>query len=172
MSGEGGDAGQGGPAPVDYIARTRDTYTKLGYQPYAWVHSDEDPPMAELPKPLSECRLGVASSGGVYRVGQVAFHYKDDTSFRAIDTAVPTSELRVTHFAYDTTDARRDPNCVLPLDPLRDLVSRGRIGELAPTAFGFMGGVYSARRVREQLAPELARHMVAQEIDAALLVPV
>ena len=78
----------------------------------------------------------------------------------------------MTHFAYDTSDARRDPNCVLPLDPLRELVSQGRVGALAPTAFGFMGGVYSARRVREHLAPELARHMVAQEIDAALLVPV
>jgi D-proline reductase (dithiol) PrdB len=159
-------------APIDYIARTRDTYTRLGYKPYAWVSSEDDPPLAALPKPLSECRLGLASSGGVYRVGQVAFHFKDDITLRAIDTSVPASELRVTHFAYDTTDARRDPNCVLPLDPLRDLAARGRIGELAPTAFGFMGGVYSARRVREELAPRLARHMVAEDIDAALLVPV
>lgn len=159
-------------APVDYIARTRDMYTSLGYQPYSWVSSEDDPPLADLPKPLSECRLGLASSGGVYRVGQVAFHYKDDTTLRAIDTSVPTTELRVTHFAYDTTDARRDPNCVLPLDPLRSLVAQGRVGELAPTAFGFMGGVYSARRVREELAPRLARHMLAERIDAALLVPV
>lgn len=172
MTPDGGVAGGGSRAPVDYIARTRDTYASLGYRPYAWVRSDDDPPMARLSKPLSECRLGLASSGGVYRVGQVAFHYKDDTTLRAIETAAPASELRVTHFAYDTSDARRDPNCVLPLDPLRALVSRGRIGKLAPRAFGFMGGVYSARRVRERLAPELARHMLAEGIDAALLVPV
>ena len=158
--------------PVDYIARTRDAYVRLGYKPYAWVSNDDDPPLAPLHKPLSECRLGLASSGGVYRVGQVAFHYKDDTSLRAIDSSVPLSELRVTHFAYDTTDARRDPNCVMPLAALRHFAGEGRIGSLAPTAFAFMGGVYSARRVREELAPRLAQHMQAEEIDAVLLVPI
>lgn len=163
---------EGDTPPVDYIARTRDSYIKLGYKPYTWVSNEQDPPLVRLDKPLSQCRLGLASSGGVYQVGQVAFHYRDDTSIRAIDTAVPISDLRVTHFAYDTSDARRDPNCVLPLQPIRDLQEEGRIGALASKAFSFMGGIYSSRRVRDALAPRLAAHLQAEEVDAVLLVPV
>lgn len=162
----------GGTPPVDYIARTRDSYVKLGYKPYTWVSSQDDPPLAELRKPLAECRVGLASSGGVYQLGQVAFNYKDDTSVRAIDSSVPLSQLRVTHFAYDTTDARRDPNCVLPLSAMRRFAQEGRIGALAPTALSFMGGIYSARRVRDELAPRVADRLLAEEVDAALLVPV
>lgn len=167
MAGSGAD-----PGPVDYIARTRETYARLGYQAYSWVVSEDDPPLARLPKQLSECRLGLASSGGVYRVGQIAFHYKDDTTLRAIDSSVSLSDLRATHFAYDTTDARRDPNCVIPLGALRALVDEGKVGRLAPTVFGFMGGIYSKRRVRTELADRLAQRMRAEEVDAVLLVPV
>ena len=104
--------------PVDYIERTRDQYSALGYPPYQWVENAELPPWAELAKPLSQCRVGLIGSGGIYKTGQVAFHYKDDTSFRIIDTREPTSTLRATHFAYDLTDARSDPNVVFPIDTL------------------------------------------------------
>lgn len=163
---------EGDDPPVDYIARTRDAYVKLGYKPYTWVSSEDDPPLATLRKPLSQCRVGLASSGGVYQVGQIAFNYKDDTSLRAIDSSVGLDELRVTHFAYDTTDARRDPNCVLPLTAMRHFVQEGRIAALAPTVPTFMGGIYSARRVRDELAPRVAERLLSEEVDAALLVPV
>jgi D-proline reductase (dithiol) PrdB len=125
-----------------------------------------------LPKPLSKCRLGLIASGGIYVTGQVAFHYKDDTSYRVIPTDVNTADLRATHFAYDLTDARSDANVVFPIAPLRQLVKEGVIGALADSAFTFMGGVYSARRVQEDLAPQLTERLLAQQVDALLLVPV
>jgi hypothetical protein len=39
-------------------------------------------------------------------------------------------------------------------------------------AYTFMGGVYSARRVAEELAPRLTEHLLADRVDAVLLVPV
>lgn len=158
--------------PVDHIKRTRDQYAALGYPPYSWVNIPEAPPFTPLPKPLSECRLGLVSSGGVYRAGQVAFHYKDDISLRVIPTDTPARELRATHFAYDLTDARKDPNVVLPLAALRELQSTGELGELAENAYTFMGGIYSSRKVREQIAPELASRFMQDEVDVVLLVPV
>ncbi len=158
--------------PVDYIERTREQYAALGYPPYQWVHSETPPPWAPLRKPLSEARLGLVASGGIYVEGQVAFHYKDDTSFRIVDTATPTDRLRATHFAYDLADARSDPNVVFPLDPLRELVKDGVLGELSPRAYTFMGGIYSSRKVRELLAPEIARRLVEDQVDLVLLVPV
>ena len=112
------------------------------------------------------------ASGGVYRAGQIAFHHRDDVSFRVIDAGVPAAELRTSHFAYDQTDARIDPNVVFPVDTLRALARDGVIGELSPRAYTFMGGIYSARRVRETLAPEIGRRLAADQVDLALLVPV
>ena len=157
--------------PVDYIERTREQYGSLGYPPYKWVHSDGEPPFAPVSKPLAESRIGLIASGGVYREGQIAFHYRDDISFRIIPRDCEMSALRATHFAYDVTDARSDPNVVFPLETLRAEAREGGIGEVAPNAYTFMGGIYSVRKVRERLAPALAERMEEDAVDAALLVP-
>jgi D-proline reductase (dithiol) PrdB len=158
--------------PIDYIARTRAQYDALGYPPYRWVTSTEPPPFAPLRKPVRESRLALIGSGGIYARGQIAFHFKDDTSFRVIDTTAPTSELRATHFASDLTDARRDVNVVFPVDPLKAAVQAGEVGALSRNAYAFMGGIYSSRRVEEQLAPAIADRIESDEVDLALLVPV
>ena len=158
--------------PVDYIARTREQYDKLGYPPYQWVRNEDVPPFTPLTKPLNQAKVGLVASGGIYRTGQVAFHYRDDFSFREIPADTPASELRATHFAYDLTDARRDPNAVFPLETLRNLVGEGRIGGLGAQAYTFMGGIYSVRKVREALAPAIADRLLNDEVDLAILVPV
>jgi D-proline reductase (dithiol) PrdB len=132
----------------------------------------DTPPWTPLRKPLSQCRLGLVASGGIYATGQVAFHFKDDVSFRAIPTTVCTSDLRTAHFAYDQTDARNDPNVVFPIDTLRRLVKERVVGSLAENFFTFMGGVYSSRRVAEELAPRITESLLAEKVDVALLVPV
>jgi D-proline reductase (dithiol) PrdB len=158
--------------PIQYIPRIRQQYARLGYKTYQWVTNPGPPPWQALRKPLARSRLALVASGGIYVSGQVAFHHKDDTSFRAIPTTVRTQDLRVTHFAYDQTDARSDPNVVFPIDTLRALAHAGFIGELAEHAFTFMGGIYSARRVRDELAPHITQRLLAERADLALLVPV
>jgi D-proline reductase (dithiol) PrdB len=158
--------------PVDYIQRTREQYDGLGYPPYDWVRIEDQPPFVPVSKPLAEARVGLIASGGIYRCGQVGFNYKDDISFRVIPTTTRAEDLRVTHFAYDLTDARDDPNVVFPTKTLRDLARSGRIGELAANAYTFMGGIYSARKVRDILAPALADRVQTDEVDVVILVPV
>jgi D-proline reductase (dithiol) PrdB len=158
--------------PVDYIPRIGDNYARLGYNTYNWVVNADTPPWAPLSKPLSRCRLGLAASGGVYVTRQVAFHHKDDTSIREIPADVDTKELRATHFAYDLSDARKDPNVVFPIDPLRRLVREGFLGGLASRLYTFMGGIYSSRRVTGELAPRLTARFLEDGVDVVLLVPV
>ena len=158
--------------PVDYIPRIQEKYVQEGYPPYRWVVHTDPPPWQPLHRPLAASRLGLVASGGIYVSGQVAFHYRDDTSWRVIPTDVKTTDLRATHFAYDLTDARQDPNVVFPIDTLRGLVSEGVIGALAAHAYTFMGGIYSARRVQEELAPQLTARLLAEHVDAVLFVPV
>ena len=157
--------------PVDYIERTRAQYGSLGYPPYQWVHNEDDPPFARVSKPIAESRIGLIASGGIYRKGQIAFHYRDDISYRVIPRNTETSELRATHFAYDVTDARADPNVVFPLETLRAAAREGGIGEVAPNAYTFMGGIYSTRKVRGILAPALGERMEDDAVDAVVLVP-
>jgi D-proline reductase (dithiol) PrdB len=158
--------------PVDYIPRIQAKYAQEGYPAYKWVVNSDLPPWQPLRRPLSTSRLGLVASGGIYIAGQVAFHYKDDTSWRVIPTDVKTTDLRATHFAYDLADARQDPNVVFPIDTLRGLVSEGVIGALAANAYTFMGGIYSARRVQQELAPQLLERLLAEHVDVVLFVPV
>jgi D-proline reductase (dithiol) PrdB len=48
----------------------------------------------------------------------------------------------------------------------------GFIGSLAPFQYTFMGGIYSSRKVRENLAPAIIDELLKEEVDALLLVPV
>jgi D-proline reductase (dithiol) PrdB len=157
---------------VEYIKRISNLYTRIGYSPYTWVRNEDTPPWQPLKKPLNQCRVAISASGGIYKAGQLAFHFKDDESYRVIPRDVNMKDLRITHFAYDLTDARRDPNCVFPMDPLRRLEKDGLIAELAPFHYTFMGGIYSSRKVRETLAPAITQELLKHAVDVLFLVPV
>ena len=62
-------------------------------------------------------------------------------------------------------------SCLFPLATLRALVGDGVLGSLAPELLSCMGGIYSTRRVREELAPAVVAAFEEQQLDAALLVP-
>jgi len=157
---------------VEHIKRISELYSRLGYPPHNWVRNEDTPPWQPLKKPLHKSRVALSASGGIYKVGQLAFHFKDDDSYRVIPKDVNIRDLRITHFAYDMTDARRDPNSVFPIDPLRRLEGEGLIGELAPFQYTFMGGIYSSRKVRENLAPAIIEQLLKHNVDVLLLVPV
>ncbi|MFT7650191.1 MAG: D-proline reductase (dithiol) PrdB [Candidatus Poriferisodalaceae bacterium] len=158
--------------PVEYIPRITAQYSGLGYGEYRWLHSETGPAWAPLSKPLSESKVGLIASGGIYVEGQTAFHFKDDSTYRAIPTDIETVKLRATHFAYDLTDARTDINVVYPIDAMRSLAADGVIGELGPNGYTLMGGIYSTRRVTEDLVPGLVQRCLDDELDVVLLVPV
>ena len=82
---------------VHYIDAITERYNRLGYDPYRWYHADSPPAFAKLDKPLSAVRLGMLGTSGAYALGQVAYHYKDDTSIRAIAKETPEEDLRFAH---------------------------------------------------------------------------
>ena len=153
---------------IKYIPRTRNLYSS--HSPYRWV-ANEDSPWTPLTKPLNQSRVALASSSGIYLTSQTSFHTKDDTSIREIPKTASTGDFGLNHFGYRMDGAERDPYCVFPLEQLRKLENEGFIGELAETAYTFMGGIYSARRVREELAPQLVERALANDIDLFYLVP-
>lgn len=156
--------------PIDYIPRTRELYDPL--PPYRWTDNRGlEVPWTALTKPLARCRVALGSSGGVYVAGQQPFHFKDDVSIRVVASGTPSSQLKIAHFGYPTHDAELDPNCVFPIDRMRELAADGTIGELSPRAFTWMGGIYSQRRVTEELIPELVSKVKEDDVDLFYIVP-
>jgi D-proline reductase (dithiol) PrdB len=156
---------------VKYMQAVTERYRSLGYAPYRWFRAEDPPPWQPLAKPLAAARIGMLSTAGAYALGQLAYHYKDDTSIREVPAATQERDLRFSHVTENyLVDARRDPGCIFPLRTLRSLVDDGFIGALAGKVFSCMGGVYSQRRVREEMAPALLSAFKAQRVDAALLV--
>ena len=153
--------------PIAYVERTRERYAK--YAPYKWT-INTDAPWTPLAKLLRECRLALISSAGFYLPDQPKFE-ENDTSYRRIPKDTRLGDLRVYHHGYRDDDADRDPNCVFPLERLRELEAAGVIGGLADAALSFVM-VYSARREIEERAPKMAAELKAMAADAALCVPV
>ena len=156
---------------VNYMQAIRARYESLGYTPYRWFEADDTPPWTAMTTPLSGARLGLLSSSGAYVRGQVAYHYKDDTSIRVLPSGAAKEDLRFSHITENyLVDAKRDPNCILPLSQLHTLREEGVVGALAESVFSCMGGVYSQRRVRDEVAPAVLDGLRAQQVDCALLV--
>jgi D-proline reductase (dithiol) PrdB len=153
--------------PIAYIARTRERYA--AYPPYKWT-VNTDAPWTPLGKPVKDCRIALVSSGGFYVAGERPFD-DNDLSYRLIPRDTRLDDLRIHHHGYRDDDADRDPNCVFPLDRLREFEAAGVIGELADVAVTFVM-TYAARRDITERGPQIAAELKARSVDAALCVPV
>jgi D-proline reductase (dithiol) PrdB len=157
---------------VDYIARTTASYSAQGYPPYQWTSFD-DAPFAPLKKPLSECRIGVLSTSGVYLPGQEPFNpERDDLTFREVPRSITSADVRINHNNYDHTDALQDINCVIPVKAFDVLEQEGFVRGVAEPIFTMMGRVFRRTALVREMAPWLHERFRAMEVDAVLLIPV
>ena len=143
---------------------------------YPWRRIDPLP-WAPTKKPLSESRLALISSAGFVLPHQPPFDDSirgGDVSFRTIPSDTPVSALIDTHRSdsFDHTGLSHDPNLAFPLDRVRELVHTRRIGSLARTHLSCMGSITAPRRLIRTTAPQMARSLLDDSVDIALLVPV
>lgn len=157
--------------PIRYIPRTRELY--MGHEPYRWVQSDTQPAFVPAQRPLEHATVLLVSSSGMFLGGQQEpFGLADDPSIREIPADADPRYLWPAHFGYKTERAEQDPNTVFPLERLHELAAAGIIGGVAAHAVTFMGGIYSHRRSRDELAPAVVDSVKQVDADLALLVPV
>lgn len=127
-------------------------------------------------KPLREAKLALVTTAGIHHADQPPFDMRDqdgDPSFRVLNGETLPADFRITHDYYDHSDARKDPNIILPLDRLRELVDEGCLGSLAATHYGFMGhidGPHIATLV-EKTARDVANRLKHDQVDLVLLTP-
>ena len=134
-------------------------------------------PGAHLTKPLTEARIALISTAGLYIPGQQPFRHSikhDDCSYREIpdSTAVDTLEIGQSSDAFDHAGIEADLNLAFPLDRLHEAAQAGLVGKAAPRHFSIMGSIIAPAVLIRDSGPEIARKLHEDRTDAVLLVPV
>ncbi len=125
---------------------------------------------------LARSRLAlISSAGGYLRDSQEPFIADKaalgDYSLRRFPSSTPLGDLAFVHGAYDHTAVEQDPQVLVPLRHLEDLVAEGMIGELAPSVISFCGWQPDVVRTVKELIPTIVEAATAEQIEAAFLVP-
>jgi D-proline reductase (dithiol) PrdB len=149
---------------------------RLFLRSYRW-RVIEPVPWAPLRVPLSRARLALVSSAGFVLPDQAPFDENlrgGDPSLREIPFDTEPSALVDTHRSesFDHAGLRRDPNLAFPLERVRELAERGRIGAVNHRHWSFMGSLTAPGRFVAESLPRMAAAAVADGVEAALLVPV
>ena len=148
---------------------------KLFLKAYPWRRIDPVP-WTPLKKPLSDSRVAIISSAGFIQPDQKPFDETirgGDFSFREISADIPVTTLLDTHRSdlYDHAGLRQDPNLAFPLDRLRELVKKERLGSLNQRHLSFMGSITAPGRLVKKTAPAEVRKLAEDGVDIALLMP-
>jgi D-proline reductase (dithiol) PrdB len=131
---------------------------------------------ARLTKPLSQSRVALVTTAGLRAPDQENFDRSikmGDASFREIPNTIETRTLVESHrsYAFDRSGVQADVNVAFPLDRFRELESQGAIGELNHRHFSFMGSIVGPRRLIAETAPQVARRLKEDLVDAVFLTP-
>ena len=123
------------------------------------------------PPPLAQCRVAVISTAGLHLRGDRPFSgYSEE--YRIIPGDAAAADLVMSHVStnFDRSGFQQDWNLVLPLDRLRGLAEKGVINSLAKFHYSFMGATDPMEM--QDTARQLAGLLLADQVDAVLLVPV
>jgi len=124
---------------------------------------------------LRTSRLMLISSAGAYLPEHQqpfdAAHPLGDYSVRLLPSSAPLDALAIAHDHYDHAAINQDPQVLVPLRHLEDLVAEGVIGELAPSMVSFMGYQPDVTQVIDETIAATLQAAQAEGVRAALLVP-
>jgi len=140
-------------------------------------------PWTPLGKPLSECKFGLVTSGGLFQRGvEPPFNLErerneptwGDPSYRTIPADISQDELGVSHLHVNDEPVKADIDILLPIHRFQELSDEGIIGGVAKNHYSFMGFQgYPPYPLawRDKYAPEVAEKFKAEGVDCVLLTP-
>jgi D-proline reductase (dithiol) PrdB len=140
----------------------------------------EPVPFTPVSRPLSEIKLGLVTTAGVYVEGQDEGFDVDrerreptwgDPSYREIPRSVERRGIGASHLHVNNDPVRRDLNVVLPLDHAESAVAVGQLGALADTHYSLLGYQLDMTTWETETAPRVAEGLVSQAVDAAVITP-
>lgn len=153
-------------APVDrYLEERGDQIASHVAVP---MHFDEAP-WAPFKKRLSESKIAVMTTGGVYVESQKPFDTDGDWSCREIPLDTPLDQLRIAHTHYDTNGVAEDVDAVLAIHRLLDLQAEGMVGEVLTPTYSFMGYIPEPSGLINETAPEVAGRLKDEGVDGVVI---
>jgi len=145
----------------------------INWKLYKYVKNDQAPTGAGIE--LSKARILLISSAGAYLPSQHkpfnAANLLGDYSIRTFSASTPLEKLEYAHNHYDQTSVREDPQVLLPLIHLKNLVDEKIIGSLSDTVISFMGYQPWVGRVIKKTIASILEIVQQEAVDAVLLVP-
>ena len=124
-------------------------------------------------KDMAKTKLALVTSGGIVPKGNpdriAAANAQRFGTYALKGLSKFTSETHQTaHGGYDPTFANANPNRVLPLDAIRELVQEGAIGSLHGYYYATVGNATSVANARS-FGKSIAEKLVADGVQAAIL---
>ncbi len=122
--------------------------------------------------PLKERRLAIITTAGLHTRNDRPFQIDPNDFYRVIPGDVQANDLVMSHLAasFDRSGYQRDWNVVFPLDRLREMVEEGTISSLAKFHYS-VSAVHTPEEF-DGAAREIARFLMKDDVNAALLLPV
>ena len=142
---------------------------------------EEDPVWTPFAKRLSESRIALLTSAGVYlKASQPSFDLNGerarpewgDPTWRAIPATARQDDLAVAHLHINDEDLLVDPEIALPTQGLQRLVDEGVVGGVVANHLAVMG--FQERRLkdwRQTTSQEIAAKLREEGADGLILAP-
>lgn len=133
---------------------------------------DRVPPFAAV-KDISKAVVALVTSGGVVPKGNPG-HIEASSASRYGEYSIAgmnllsSADSETAHGGYDPTYCNADPNCVLPVDVLRDMEKEGKIGKLHDLYYTTVGNGTSVANAKK-FATEIASKLVNAGVQAVIL---
>jgi betaine reductase len=150
--------------------------SKLAAEPYSTELSAptyEQVMAPVLERPLSETEVALVTEASVVPAGNPD-HLESARGTRWLKYPLEgildlrAGEYVTVHGGFDNTEVNEDPDRVLPLDVLRELVAEGRLGKLHDHYY-VTTGMATAVEAAEQIGREIAADLLKQRVHAALV---
>ena len=149
---------------------------RLFLKAYRWRRIDPVPVAGMITEP-AHAKVALISTGGLVLPDQRPFDESikgGDWSFREIPRDADVHSMIDSHrsASFDHSGVQSDPNLAFPLDRLRELAQDGIIGSVNRRHFSLMGSLTAPGRMIAQSAPYIVEALLADRVDAAVLVPI
>jgi betaine reductase len=151
---------------------------KLRYEPFETEGSLPKFEIVDPPNPVADasaCEFALITDGGLVPRGNPdGLLARGNCKWAAYEMATiftgdqKPSNIDVVHGGYFTDMVLGDPNRLLPVDVMYDLVKERKIGRLHPTFFSTSGNSTVARKCLE-MGAEIASEIIDRGISAVIL---
>ncbi|NNE97835.1 MAG: hypothetical protein HKN25_02310 [Pyrinomonadaceae bacterium] len=131
-------------------------------------------PFTPVRRALPMLNLALISSAGAYIDGTESFETDSrdgDISFKEIPVEIEAEDLKYAARGYDPAAVMEDMNVQIPIDRLREYEENAVIGRLNHVWWSLAGHIPNAARVADELAPQLAKRVAENSVQAVLLIP-